>query len=281
MRIVGVHGVRNYRPGVTPEQAAEALADVWTEHLRGTLSDVQGEGGPRPDVAVAYYSDTLRPPGRQGGEATLDDLDPFEQQLALAWLEQLGLPGGVAAGPRTRMLRQAVSWLATRRNLGKRPTELFVAAFFREVATYLRTAESPQRAAARDRVARAVTEHSPRVIIAHSLGSVVAYEALWAHPQLETELLITVGSPLALPHAVFPRLQPAHVGLVGRRPPGVRRWVNLADPGDLVAIPPGGVGRSFDGVDEDLESTIHAFDFHLVHHYLADVQLGNILRGLP
>jgi hypothetical protein len=49
----------------------------------------------------------------------------------------------------------------------------------------------------------------------------------------------------------------------------VRRWVNIADVGDLVAIPPGGVPLRFTGVAADHTSAIHAFDFHLAANYLA------------
>ena len=35
--------------------------------------------------------------------------------------------------------------------------------------------------------------------MAHFLGTVVAYEALHAHPDLHVHLLVTLGSPLALP----------------------------------------------------------------------------------
>ncbi|MEU6072803.1 hypothetical protein [Micromonospora sp. NPDC047074] len=58
-----------------------------------------------------------------------------------------------------------------------------------------------------------------------------------------------LGSPLAMPHAVFPRLDPAPVAGLGSRLPNVKRWVNIADVGDLVAI--------------------HAFDFHMVANYFA------------
>lgn len=63
----------------------------------------------------------------------------------------------------------------------------------------------------------------------------------------------------------------------GGRPPNVRRWVNLADPGDFVAIPPGGIGRRFEGVHLDRQSTIHVFDFHRVTNYLKTPVLGSLL----
>ena len=39
----------------------------------------------------------------------------------------------------------------------------------------------------------------PTRVMAHSLGTVMAYEALHAHPGLHVYLLVTLGSPLALP----------------------------------------------------------------------------------
>lgn len=70
-----------------------------------------------------------------------------------------------------------------------------------------------------------------RVVIGHSLGSVVAYEAVRTHPQ-PLPLLITLGSPLGL-NAVNRRLQhpPAF-------PSCLARWVNLADRDDIVAARP-------------------------------------------
>ena len=67
----------------------------------------------------------------------------------------------------------------------------------------------------------------------HSLGSVVAYEALRARRAEEgLPLLITLGSPLGL-SAINRRLRqpPAY-------PAAVRRWVNLAAPDDVVAARP-------------------------------------------
>ncbi|MGH8909608.1 MAG: hypothetical protein ACRD0K_24740 [Egibacteraceae bacterium] len=113
-----------------------------------------------------------------------------------------------------------------------------------------------------------IAVHRPRIVIAHSLGSVVAYEALWARPDPHVELLITLGSPLAMPDVVFDRLDPAPNGGRGARPPGVARWVNLADPGDLIAIPRP-LTRRFARVDADDERSIHAFAFHRVARYLA------------
>lgn len=114
------------------------------------------------------------------------------------------------------------------------------------------------------------------MVIAHSLGSVVAYETLWK-TGLTVPLLVTIGSPLAFPQVVFPRLIPAPVNGFGGKPPGVGQWSNLADHGDFIAVPVGGVGQSFTGVHEDLHDSIAFFRYHRLTDYLRSPVLGEIL----
>lgn len=79
-----------------------------------------------------------------------------------------------------------------------------------------------------NRVAAAVTDRT-RVIVAHSLGSVVAFEALHAL-DLSVEALITLGSPLGVPGYVYDRLQgPAEV------PACLTSWTNINHPSEPVA----------------------------------------------
>lgn len=75
-------------------------------------------------------------------------------------------------------------------------------------ADYLAAGDAPARAQAREHVATIMAERQARIVIAHSLGTAAAYEALHAHPELQVDLLVTLGSPLDLPGAVFGRLQP-------------------------------------------------------------------------
>ncbi|MFB7160955.1 hypothetical protein [Streptomyces sp. NPDC056242] len=276
MQVVGVHGVGNFRPGRSPEQAGDGLARIWAKALSPTDPATQSAV---TSIAVAYYADLLQRPGRQGS-GDLESLDDFELALVEEWLRETGIPDAVAAGRATAPLRQALGWVASRHSLGRPIVEWFVATFFREVAAYLRHENGAIRTAACARVADAITIYKPRVVIAHSLGSVVAYEALWANPVLTVDLLVTLGSPLALPHAVFHRLQPPPEAGRGSKPPGVRRWINLADPGDLVALPPGGLERQFDGVDRNRPKgrPIHAFDFHKAVNYLATAELHALLN---
>jgi len=116
-------------------------------------------------------------------------------------------------------------------------------------------------------------------VIAHSLGAVVAYEALHAHPELQVDLLVTLGSPLALPGAVFDRLHPRPCSGIGRRPANVRNWVNISDYGDPIAIlrP---FTTYFPSVDLDLTESVGLFDFHRAARYLACASLAATLQPL-
>jgi hypothetical protein len=270
LAILAVHGVGYRDARATAEQVRAAHIQSWTRHLAGGI----GIETARLDLDFAYYAHLLHSgPTVQGPQDTDEVLDPLAKELIAAWLEALGAPRPVAQGALTMPLRYAASWVAERFSLNGRLTELFIRIFFREVAAYLADVDSPARAAVREEVAARIARHRPRVVLAHSLGTVVTYEALHEHPELQVELLVTMGSPLALPHGVFDRLIPAPTGApparFGMRPAGVARWVNVADPGDPVASPPR-LARAFTGISEDLTDPIHpTFGFHDAKNYLS------------
>jgi hypothetical protein len=223
---------------------------------------------------VAYYAHLLHRGTAQGGDdpAYLDD---EAQDLLVAWVDQLA-PAGVPQGPRTARARAAGDWLS--RHLGDRVLG-YALTFVREVNTYLR--DDGRRQRVRDAVAEAIAEQRPRIVIAHSLGSVVAYETLWEHPELSADLLLTLGSPLAMPRVIFDRLDPPPSGDRGQRPPGVAAWVNLADVGDIVAIPRDGLSPHFDGVTRDNPAIViddHAF--HTIDRYLAARETAEVIAAL-
>jgi pimeloyl-ACP methyl ester carboxylesterase len=74
-----------------------------------------------------------------------------------------------------------------------------------------------------------------RVIIGHSLGSIVAYEALCEHPEWNVHTLVTLGSPLGIPSLIFDSLTPKPENGIGAWP-NVKQWFNIADKGDIVAL---------------------------------------------
>ena len=82
----------------------------------------------------------------------------------------------------------------------------------------------------------------PILLIAHSMGSVIAYDALWEMTQNERDharidLLLTMGSPLGQSY-LQKRIFGHELHGKARYPDNIRRWSNLAAVGDLTAIDP-------------------------------------------
>ncbi|MGA5561269.1 alpha/beta fold hydrolase [Streptomyces platensis] len=69
----------------------------------------------------------------------------------------------------------------------------------------------------------------PLVVVGHSLGTILAYEVLMEQGR-EVELLVTVGSPLAITEVQDHLARPPAV------PAGVTAWHNASDLRDLVAL---------------------------------------------
>jgi hypothetical protein len=111
----------------------------------------------------------------------------------------------------------------------------FTATDLRLVRRYF--AEPDRRAAVLDRLARKITPDT-RILIGHSFGSVIAYEALRAHPEWPVRMLITLGSPLGIQALITSRLCPVSQGSASRWPGPIDRWVNVSDPRDIFSVTP-------------------------------------------
>lgn len=77
----------------------------------------------------------------------------------------------------------------------------------------------------------AEVSNEPLIVVAHSLGSVIALEALADYTGRRVDLLMTIGSPLSTETVASRMIQNAR-----RWPQVVRKWVNIADPDDIVAL---------------------------------------------
>jgi hypothetical protein len=82
----------------------------------------------------------------------------------------------------------------------------------------------------------------PVLLLAHSMGSVIAWDSLWQmsrqdDDEVDIDLLLTMGSPLGQ-RFVQRRLQGYHEAGDARCPAGIKRWINLAAIGDLTAVDP-------------------------------------------
>ncbi|MEV0994113.1 hypothetical protein [Nonomuraea sp. NPDC050202] len=266
--IVGVHGIGKYdyylQAGRSATGAAEVMRRKWDRYLHLGLG-----GEPRAYFAeIAYFSHLLNDGDDEyGAAAPRKAMELQAQQVLVDWARQLGVGEHV-----TGALKSFTGWLLERLD-GR--SAAFAKLFAPEVAAYL--TDQARREKSRQVVAECIRKNRPKVVIAHSLGSVVAYEALWANPDLEVDLLMTLGSPLGMRNVIFERLLPAPVNGRGERPKGVRRWVNIADKDDIAAIPPALAG-SFTGVDVEQLVNLDWIDFHTAGKYLGCPALDPHLR---
>ena len=82
----------------------------------------------------------------------------------------------------------------------------------------------------------------PVLLAAHSMGSVIAYDALWEmsrdeRDDLRVDLLLTMGSPLGQ-NFLQRRILGHDSSGPARYPDNIRRWVNLSAVGDMTAVDP-------------------------------------------
>src|SRR5664279_37894 len=93
---------------------------------------------------------------------------------------------------------------------------------FRQVRRYLR---DPDLKAGVDAIVDTAVTPDTRILVGHSLGSVVALEFVRRHPEHRLDLLLTVGSPLGL-NMIQNRLPVSSFGSThpGGIPAGVASW---------------------------------------------------------
>ena len=159
-------------------------------------------------------------------------------------------------GPDAADIREALSWRRKRARLLFRVADLFPALIplLPDPAVKSTIHETERYFSNAGGIARRVREllkaplrqmfaDGDRVlVIGHSLGSVIIYDALWELTHLENnpgkiDLLLTVGSPLGM-RFVQQRLLGFGSAGPASFPGNVRRWVNVAAEGDLTALDP-------------------------------------------
>lgn len=235
-KIVLVHGIGKQvqGPGTLLANLYPALFDGLT--LAGSKIT--------PDkVSVAFYGDIFRRPGQRDFafpelDAT-DVTDPLDHALLMAWWREAeniepSVPG-LHDSVRLRTpypIQQALDALSHSKFFADISEQLLIFSA-QQVRRYF--SEPAIRETAQTRVASCVTPYT-KVVVAHSLGSVIAYETLCAHPEWSEIALVTLGSPLGIRNLIFDRLRPAPTAGRGCWPPSVTRWTNIADRGDVVAL---------------------------------------------
>lgn len=279
-RIVCVHGIAQQLRG------EQTLLQAWWPAIADGVRRAGGDTVPASDTAMAFYGDLFRPPGEQLGVGdpfyvAEDVLPGLEHELLLAWWRYAALVDDAVppmdADTLVRVPRSVQTALRalSRSRFFARVALRALIFDLKQVSGYL--IDSALRQAARDRVAATITPET-RVVVAHSLGSVVAYETLCSLPDHPVRALVTLGSPLGIANLIFDRLDPAPRHGRGAWPGrDTMVWTNIVDHGDVVALEKDLRPRFGDEVrNAVVHNGAHAHD---VTAYLTDVLTGQAIRG--
>ena len=286
MRILFLHGINQQGRG------ASTLLRSWSDLLLAASPD--GTFAPA-DMALPFYGDVLADRAgsadvavAQGGAATDADeavfvADALEEQALAAGvgareiaLEQRRLasenPGAIAQGfPMSRRVNAVVAAL-------ERVSPLHGDVALRLLDQAHAYLKRPRVASAVDDIVRPALDGGPAIVVAHSLGTVVAFKLLrelaTAGRPVQVPLLVTLGSPLSL------RTVRAALGPPLRVPDGVGRWLNAVDPNDFIAL-----GRSLDASNfcdgiENITDIAHVGgDAHALEGYLSDPRVAGAIAS--
>ena len=271
--VIYVHGMGN-KPG------AEVLRCQWDHALFGRAMGertrlaywVSRERYPTPEPGTCGDRDQ-GPTINQAEQRILSALgiEPRQRDLLeladavagtaaeAAWLrtvlDELGATRVPGQGPGTRGLLDKVNQILLR---------LISAALLQDIHDFFFDRKR-REAMERSLLERLDSGGGPFVVVAHSQGSLIAYEVLRKldPARYDIALLVTVGSPLGLPsiRSMFKRSLKEE-GVLKRDklpfPPCVRHWYNLADRRDPVALD----GNLADDIESPGQrfSNLHAMD---------------------
>ncbi|MER6095356.1 hypothetical protein ABT154_05750 [Streptomyces sp. NPDC001728] len=234
-RIVGVHGIGwSWR-------SREEMHETWHGALRTGLRNIRYAEAATVSFEAAFYGHLYNGgTGKAGGGAlytAADVADGFEYELLEAMAREAdpaafdedgaepAAKGGVVRGAQA-----CLSILERTPYLGGITASVLI----RQIKQVHRYFEEPALGEEIRAELETAIQEDTRVVLAHSLGSVAAYEVLWKLKDVRIDTLVTMGSPLGL-KSIRRRLARSADAEPGR-PPSVRRWVNVAAEQDVVAL---------------------------------------------
>jgi hypothetical protein len=240
--------------GAKPLHLGEVLAPFYGDRLdqltiaaKENLVQVVERGGPTEDVPFDdFTAEIIKQMAERAG------IDP--QQA----MDEAGLTV-VERGPERwewvqalfRKLETTNRWMAN----------FSIATFTADVKAYL---DNPFIRQQIDNMVLPELQKDPCVVVAHSLGTIVAYVNLVANPTICVPLLVTAGSPLGI-NVIKDRLpHPLRI------PAGVQHWLNASDEEDLVALYSHLDRKSFVEGIENITDVENGDQPHSIVRYLED-----------
>lgn len=276
-KIVGVHGINQEFRG------SNTIHAQWLPALKDGLERVGAKLESDDDFRCAFYGDLFRGRSKAVGIPNYDasDIDSdWEEELLLQWWEEAAKVEDGIKGPNDSLREKATPKIVQKALIALSDSQFFgniaekiVIFYLKQVGGYLH--DRDLRNQIRERVVQAL-DSDTRVLVGHSLGSIVAYETLCQHPEWPVKVFVTLGSPLGIKRLIFDRLEPTPQNNLGRWPGSVEKWINIADGGDVVALEKE-LNPLFDGSIED-KLVYNGATAHDASNYLTAAETGAAIK---
>jgi hypothetical protein len=233
--------------GIAQQQLGDAL--ILKDWRPALYSSIAKSGVHlRPTMKLAYYGDRFLSASQEGmvamsgpqrSENFSVDFTEDELELLHEIADDPSLRDEIAAAPVDmafprvpKRVQHLAGWLGFK--FGAAAPLLFIG----ELRQVLRYQSEPGLQAEVQSQLKAVLTPDCKVLIGHSLGAVVAFDALHLHEH-NVELIVTLGSPLGLRtirERLVSRDWPTKANSdENGQPLRVARWLDVRDPGDPVA----------------------------------------------
>ena len=283
--IIGIHGLANKPPPADkPGYWKNALLEGLKRNCGKTTDDLSFD--------FVYWADLRYPEGpipyKDNPEPyyKAPGTGPFPDYQVGKWAEIINSA--------TRIVGTEVSFLDAHTgvtNVG----EFVLERELKDLAAYYEDAGFRETVRARLKDKLEEYKQSRIMLIAHSMGTIIAYDVLRRlgrdDPQFRVDHFVTIGSPLGMPHVKY-KIQQEN-DLV-RTPSIVGRWTNFADRRDVVAIE-AKLGDDYEPNDQGVKvadvPVINAYrspldrvpsnkpNYHKSYGYLRTPEMSNIVRA--
>lgn len=270
--VLGVHGISQQQFG------RNLLQSPWQLALCDGVEKYRGRREPAPTLDIAYYADLFVAATNAKGPQDLiefdEDTEPFFEDIQ----DEVARDKSIDLDNATKGMKGLPTPVARLASFLERRFGVAGKLLFFGDLTQVRRFQSDDTLA--DKVMNVVREGlelgSPKIMVGHSLGSIVAYEALCRIPAHGISKLVTIGSPLGL-NSIRKRLRPAALDLLPALPPGVTRWVNVYDPNDSVALA-GGLAEYWSEITDKIVE--NEGEPHSAIRYLSKKETGEVVASV-
>jgi hypothetical protein len=239
--IVAVHGIGQQFRGDAIIHSEWWPALLSGLHLAG--HDLEDKG----ELVCPFYGHLFRKPGTLAVTEIYQPKDIMAADelvlLELLWQaaaasepekvpSQKDYESGESLGRTPQVVQRALNALS-KSSFFANISQSFMIGDLKQVVRYLNEPETHE--AILKNILHRITDDT-RVVIGHSLGSVIAYEAL-CQKSSNVVSFISLGSPLGIRNLIFDKLTPRPNSMgIGAWPGKVKYWTNIADKGDIVAL---------------------------------------------